>query len=183
MESDSDEMEVDYESSEDDEDYEDIDEVLEAGDPVKKPSRAGRKLKPFSTNKRTQQRAKLRDPYLAIEAASKKLGIPFQELLGHLGKMHYNKEHGYTESDKLWVKLFEKISDGENPLETHSVHIERAIYLAENVVKGQTKWNKLKQCLAPIIELPSLDAMKKFKKKYHPKLGKNISSFFSFSDN
>ena len=179
MESDSDsEMEMDYaESSEDDDGDEFYEDIDESGEAAKKRPNAGRPLKPFSTNKRTQQRAKLRDPYLAIEAASKKLGIPFQELLGLLGKMHYNKEHGYTESDKLWVKLFEKISDGENPLETHSIQIERAIYLAENVVKGQSKWNKLRNCLAPVIELPSLDAMKKFKKKYHPKLGKNIFQF------
>ena len=179
-ESDESYMEVDYETSEDDEDYEDIDENETGDNFVKQPSKAGRKLKPFVLNKRTQQRAKLRDPYIAIENAAKKLGISFLDLLGHLGKMYCNTELGYNASDKSWLELFTKISNGQNPLEEHSISVEQAIYLSENVVKGRTKWDKLRNCLLPVIKLPSNDALKKFRKKFHPKLGKAFSDHYHY---
>ena len=176
-ESDEDYMEVDYDTSDyDDEDYEDIDEGGDTS--TEKPSKAGRKLKPFATNKRTQQRAKLRDPYTAVENASKKHKVPFLELLGHLGKMYCNTELGYNASDKSWLELFTIISNGQNPLEEHSISVEQAIYLSENVVKGRAKWDKLRNCLLPVIKLPSNDALKKFKKKYHPPLGKPLSDYY-----
>ena len=179
-ESDDSYMEVEYETSEDDEDYEDIDENETGDNIVKQPSKAGRKLKPFATNKRTQQRAKLREPYTAIENASKKHKVPFLELLGHLGKMYCNTELGYNVSDKCWLQLFTQISNGLNPLEEHSISVEQAIYLSENVVKGRAKWDKLRNCLLPVVKLPSNDALKKFKKSYHPKLGKLITLKNSF---
>ena len=177
-ESDEDYMDVDYDTSDydDDEDYEDVDEGGDTS--TEKPSKAGRKLKPFLTNKRSQQREKLREPYTAIEKSAKKLGISFLELLGYLGKSYCNKELGYNAADKLWTELFEKISVGKNPLEEHSISVEQAIYLSENVVKGRAKWDKLRNCLLPVMKLPSNDALKKFKKKYHPKLGKSFPEYY-----
>ena len=168
-------MDVDHDTSDDENDYEDIDDGGDMPTKIKSPSKkAGRKLKPFALNKRTQQRAKLREPYTAIQAAAKKLNLPFLELLGHLGKMYCNTELGYDASDKKWLELFTQISNGKNPIEEHSITVEQAIYLSENVVKGRAKWDKLRNCLAPVMNLPSNDALKKFRKKYHPKLGKSF---------
>ena len=74
-------MEMEEES---DDEYEDID-IDDNGDgnAGSKKNPGGRPLKPFSINCPTQRRAKLREPYAALETFVKKhKDVPFQELLG-----------------------------------------------------------------------------------------------------
>ena len=165
MESSDSEMETDG----DEEEWEDIDKPESSGDPTNK-NKGGRPLKPFSTSGPTQRRVKLTDPYLACEKASDKHGIDFIPLLGHLAKMHINKQATYNESDKLWLELFKLVSEGINPMEKHSIGREKAVYLSENVVKGEKKWNKLRNCIGHNI-IPAFNQIKLFKKEYHPDLG------------
>ena len=98
---------------------------------------------------------------------------------GHLGKMHFNKEGSGSESDKKWLQLFDAISKGQNPTEQHTMSIEKAIWINENIVYGERKWQKLKNALDPIVLLPSCYQLRQFRADYHPKLGTHFSQSFT----
>ena len=95
---------------------------------------------------------------------------------GHLAKMHINKQTTQSESDKLWLELFKLVSEGINPMEKHAICREKAMWLSENVVKGEKKWNQLRKCIGEDL-IPAFNQIKLFKKDYHPTLGKVFNSF------
>ena len=95
---------------------------------------------------------------------------------GHLAKMHINKQTTQSESDKLWLELFKLVSEGNNPMEKHAICREKAMWLSENVVKGEKKWNQLRKCIGEDL-IPAFNQIKLFKKDYHPTLGKQFISF------
>ena len=91
--------------------------------------------------------------------------------------MHINKQTSpLSESDKLWLELFNLVSEGSNPMEKHAICREKAMWLSENVVKGEKKWNQLRKCIGEDL-IPAFNQIKLFKKDYHPNLGKVLNSF------
>ena len=108
-------------------------------------------------------------PYLSTFSAVCLLSLLLY--LGHLGKMYFNRESTGSESDKKWLQLFDAISKGQNPTEQHTMSIEKAIWINENIVYGERKWQKLKNALNPLVILPSNYELRQFREGYHPKLG------------
>ena len=102
--------------------------------------------------------------------------------VGHLAKMHFNKEGAVSESDKKWLQLFDVISKGQNPIEQHTMSIEKAIYINENIVYGERKWQRLKNALEPLVLLPSCYQLRQFREDYHPKLGTHYNQSFTISN-
>ena len=92
--------------------------------------------------------------------------------------MHINKQTTQSESDKLWLELFKLVSEGNNPMEKHAICREKAMWLSENVVKGEKKWNQLRKCIGEDV-IPAFNQIKLFKKDYHPNIGKQFISFKS----
>ena len=160
------------EVEEDDDEYEDIEENKNVSKSKKPKSKGGRPRKSFATSGKSQKRAKLQDPYHVLEKASKLDDIPFPVLLGVLAKYHYNKDQcPLSESDKKWLELFELIANGINPIEEHTVPVEKGVYMNENLVHGRDKWQKMRDCTAPFANLPSNHKLRQFRDEYHPKTG------------
>ena len=90
--------------------------------------------------------------------------------------MHINKQTTCSESDKLWLELFKLVSEGINPMEKHAICREKAMFLSENVVKGEKKWNQLRKCIGEDV-IPAFNQIKLFKKDYHPTIGNMFHSF------
>ena len=162
------------EIEEDDDEYEDIEENenVSVSTPKTPKSKGGRPRKSFANSGKSQKRAKLQDPYLVLEKASKLDEIPFPILLGVLAKYHYNKsESPLSDSDKMWLELFDLISKGINPIEEHSVPVEKGVYMNENLVHGREKWQKMRDCAEPFMKLPSNHKLRQFRQDFNPKLG------------
>ena len=74
--------------------------------------------------------------------------------------------------DNDWLHLFEMISKGVNPISEHSITVERGMYLKENIIRGDKKWEAFSKAVSPLIHVPTLYAFKQYKEKNNPKLGK-----------
>ena len=89
--------------------------------------------------------------------------------IGFLGKRYFNLP-GNEDND--WLHLFEMISQGVNPIIEHSITVERGMYLKENIIRGDKKWEAFSKAVSPLIHVPTLYAFKQYKEKNNPKLGK-----------
>ena len=159
-------MDVDRQSDSDD--HSDIDDQ---GDAASKPTKKmGRPPKKFAENGPTQRRAKLQKPYSVVESFSTEEEVKFNSLLGHLMKMHIYKDPTKV-PDAKEVALAEALIDGINPLEKQSMPIEKAMYLAENVVHGETKWDKFKKAMDPLSRVTTNHALRMYRKDFYPETG------------
>ena len=155
-------MEVDS-----DENYDDLDEKGDS-QPKKK---MGRPLKPFKKNGKQQQRIKLKQHYKSNVAGATALDIDFDVLLGRLMKMDiYNDTKNPPDKDRL--ALAECLINGQNPMKDKKMEVEKGMYLSENVVYGEEKWDKLKTAMDPLGNKVTTNyALRKYRKEFYPKTG------------
>ena len=126
---DTDAMDVDQVQSDSDDLVDELGDAA-AAKPAKK---MGRPPKKFEENGPTQRRAKLQKPYSVVESFSTEEDVKFNSLLGYLMKMHIYKDPAEVPDPKE-IALAQALIDGINPLEKQTMPIEKAMYLAENVV-------------------------------------------------
>ena len=155
----------------DDTDAMDVDDIDDQGDATFKPAKKmGRPPKKFKDNATTQRRAKLQKPYSAVESFSTEEDVEFNSLLGELMKMHLYKDPTQV-PDSNDVALAQALIDGINPLEKQTMPIEKAMYLSENVVHGETKWDKFKKAMDPLSRVTTNHALRMYRKDFYPETG------------
>ena len=158
-------MDVDSESD----DYEDIEEEEGTSQPkVKK--KMGRPPKAFKTNGPQQRRQKLKSTYETVKADAEQKDLDFEEMLGHLYKMHlYSDPKKVPDQNK--VALAQCLIDGINPLDKTTMSVEKGVFLNENVIYGETKWQTFKNAMDPLSKITTNHAMRQFRKDFYPKKG------------
>lgn len=158
-------MDVDSDSD----DYEDIADEESTSQPKLK-KKMGRPPKAFKTNGPQQRRQKLKSTYETVKSDAEEKDLDFEAMLGHLYKMHlYSDPQKVPDQNK--VALAQCLIDGINPLDKTTMEVEKGVYLNENVVYGETKWQKFKNAVDPLSKVTSSYALRKFRQNYHPKTG------------
>ena len=168
-------MDVDQAQSDSDDQ---VDELGDAGAAAKPAKKMGRPPKKFEENGPTQRRAKLQKPYSVVESFSKEKDVKFNSLLGYLMKMHIYKDPAQVPDPKE-VALAQALIDGINPLEKQTMPIEKAMYLAENVVHGETKWSKFKAAMDPLSRVTTNHALRMYRKDFYPEVGMVFQLYIS----
>ena len=167
-------MDVDQAQSDSDDQVDELGDAA-AAKPAKK---MGRPAKKFEENGPTQRRAKLQKPYSVVESFSKEKDVKFNSLLGYLMKMHIYKDPAQVPDPKE-VALAQALIDGINPLEKQTMPIEKAMYLAENVVHGETKWSKFKAAMDPLSRVTTNHALRMYRKDFYPEVGMVFQLYIS----
>ena len=69
------------------------------------------------------------------------------------------------------VALAQSLIDGINPLDKTTMSVEKGVYLNENVIYGETKWQTFKNAMDPLSKITTNHAMRQFRKDFYPEKG------------